>query len=237
MLLRVLLIALFAGSAAAHDFWIEPSTYRPSAGTSFTTALRVGEHFVGDPVPRRSARIESFVVRTASGEQPVNGFENQSPAGFVRIDEAGTAVIGYRGKPTPHELPTAKFKQFLAEEGIEGLTPTGARQRERFFRFAKSLVQIGDRQSDPAPFGWRFELVPRNGRFQLLFEGKPLKGTLVSAITPKGKRLDARTDASGTVAFNLDKGVWLIKAVHVLPAPAKSEFEWESLWASVTLER
>ncbi|HEX8252995.1 MAG TPA: DUF4198 domain-containing protein [Thermoanaerobaculia bacterium] len=237
MFLRVLLIALFAGNAAAHDFWIEPSTYRPTAGKSFSATLRVGEQFEGDPVPRRSARIESFVVRTASGEQPVNGFENQSPAGFVRIDEAGTAVIGYRGKPTPHELPTAKFMQFLTEEGIKGLKPKGARQRERFYRFAKSLVQIGDRQTETTPFGWRFELIPHNGRFQLLFEGKPLKGALVSAITPNGKRLDARTDANGTVAFNLDKGVWLIKTVHVLPAPANSDFDWESLWASVTLER
>lgn len=235
MMKRILLIALFTVSARAHDFWIEPSTFRPEAGESFTAALRVGENFEGDPVPRRGARIESFVVRTASGEQPVNGFESQDPAGFVKLDEAGTAVIAYRGKPTPHELPSAKFKQFLNEEGITGITPTSAKQRERFYRFAKTIVgptsPIAER-----PFGWRFELVPSGSRFQLLFEGKPLSGALVTAISPAGKRLTARTDTNGSVALNLGKGVWLIKSTHVLPAAKGSDFDWESLWASLTFE-
>ena len=236
MIKRILLIALFAANAHAHDFWIEPSTFRPEPGKSFTAALRVGENFEGEAVPRRSARIASFVVRSASGEQPVNGFENQDPAGFVKLDEAGTAVIAYRGNPTPHELPSAKFTQFLKEEGITGITPTSARQRERFYRFAKSIVGP---TSDVAerPFGWRFELVPAGTGFRLLFEGKPLPGALVFAISPTGNRLTARTDANGNVSFNLAKGAWLIKSTHVLPAPKGSEFDWESLWASLTFEK
>ena len=31
-------------------------------------------------------------------------------------------------------------------------------------------------------------------------------------------------------------GVWLVKAVHMAPAPAESGAEWESLWASLTFE-
>jgi uncharacterized GH25 family protein len=233
---RLLLIALFAAANAhAHDFWIKPSTFRPEAGKSFSAALRVGENFEGEAVPRRNARIESFVVRSASGEQPVNGFENQDPAGFVKLDEAGTAVIAYRGKPTPHELPAAKFRQFLTEEGITGITPTSARQRERFYRFAKSIVGPGSEFAE-RPFGWRFELVPSGSGFQLLFEGKPLRGALVTAISPEGKRLTARTDANGNVAFKLGKGAWLIKSTHALPAAKGSGFDWESLWASLTLE-
>lgn len=234
---RLLSIFLFASTAYAHDFWIEPSTFRPDPGTPFAVALRVGERFEGDPVPRRSARIESFVVRTASGEQAIGGIENHDPAGFVRIDEAGTAVIGYRGKPTPHELPAAKFRQFLEEEGIRGIKPSEGRQRERFYRFAKSIVEVGDRSSMPAPFGWRFELVPTSAGFQLLFEGEPLSGALVTAISAAGKRLTARTGADGTVSFDLGKGVWLLKSTHVLPAPKGSDHDWESLWASLTLER
>ncbi|HEY0159467.1 MAG TPA: DUF4198 domain-containing protein [Thermoanaerobaculia bacterium] len=234
---RLLLIVLFAAGARAHDFWIEPSTFRPERGKSFTAALRVGEHFKGDPVPRRSARIESFVVRNATGEQAINGFENQDPAGFVRIDEAGTAVIGYRGKPTPHELPSAKFAQFLREEGITGLQPSGERQRERFYRFAKAVVQVGDAATSPAPFGWRYELVPTSTGARLLFEQKPLANVLVTAMSPEGKRLTARTDAGGNVALPLGKGVWLVKATHVLPAAKGSGYDWDSLWASLTFER
>jgi hypothetical protein len=234
---RLLLIVLFAATARAHDFWIEPSTFRPEPGKSFTAALRVGEHFAGDPVPRRNARIESFVVRGASGEQAIDGFENQDPAGFVRLEEAGTAVIGYRGKPTPHELPSAKFAQFLREEGITGITPSARKQRERFYRFAKAVVQVGDGAGTPASFGWRFELVPTPAGYRLLFEQKPLANVQVVAMSSEGKRLTARTDPSGDVSFALGKGVWLLKATHVLPAAKDSGYDWDSLWASLTFQR
>jgi hypothetical protein len=51
------------------------------------------------------------------------------------------------------------------------------------------------------------------------------------------KPLSARTNASGRVAFDLaPAGVWLVKAVHMVPAPPASGADWESLWASLTLE-
>lgn len=235
---RILFLALFATRALAHDFWIEPSTFRPAAGTTFTTSLRVGEHFEGDPVPRRSPRIESFIVRDASGQRPVNGFEGQDPAGFVQSSEAGVAVIGYRSKANPHEISKEKFLQFLREEGVQGLKVREGKQRERFFRFAKAVVQVGS-PAEPAgaPLGFRFELVPLDAsRFQLIYDQKPLSDTLITAISRSGKQLTARTDANGTVAFSLAPGVWLLKATHVLPS-TDPDFHWDSLWASLTLER
>jgi uncharacterized GH25 family protein len=228
-----LFIALLAVPAHAHDFWIEPSTFRPDARVTFTTSLRVGEHFEGDPVPRRAKRIESFVVRTASGEQSVNGLENQDPAGFVRIDEAGTAVIGYRGAPYPHEISRAKFEQFLREEGVVGITPTSAAtQKEHFQRFAKSIVQIGSVTHEIAPLGFRFELVLEGDGVRVLYEGRPLANMQVAALSRDGKQMTARSDANGVARFAFTKGVWLVKAVHVLPKGN----EWESLWASLTFQ-
>src|SRR2546430_14913591 len=61
--------------AMAHDFWIEPSTFKPAVGETFMASLRVGQDFLGDPVPRSSQQIERFVVRDAGGEHPVTGFE------------------------------------------------------------------------------------------------------------------------------------------------------------------
>jgi hypothetical protein len=31
-------------------------------------------------------------------------------------------------------------------------------------------------------------------------------------------------------------GMWLIKAVHMVPAPAGANAEWASFWASLTFE-
>ena len=47
MIKRILLTALFATNAFAHDFWIEPSTFDPQPGKTFTVALRVGELWHG----------------------------------------------------------------------------------------------------------------------------------------------------------------------------------------------
>jgi uncharacterized GH25 family protein len=246
---RILFIALLATRAFAHDFWIEPSTFRPAAGTTFSAALRVGEHFEGDPVPRRAARIESFVVRDASGERAVKGFEGQDPAGFVQSDEAGVVVLGYRSKANPHEISREKFLTFLNEEGVQGLKVGEGKQRERFFRFAKAVVLVERRASarrtndenaglkPGAPLGFRFEIVSvDDSRFQLFHEQKPLANTLVMATNRNGKTHSARTDANGTVRFPITAGVWLLKATHVIPS-SDPAFQWDSLWASLTFER
>lgn len=75
--------------------------------------------------------------------------------------------------------------------------------------------------------------------FQLLYEGKPLPGALVVAINhaDRLKKLAARSDKTGRVRLDLPTGIWLVKAVHMVPAPAGSGADWESLWASLTFER
>jgi len=231
----LLILLACAPIAGAHDFWIEPSTFRPSASSTITASLRVGENFTGESVPRRTPRIESFIVRDAEGERPVAGFEDRDPAGIVRIERSGTAVIGYRGKPYPHQISRAKFEQFLREEGIEYIHPRGdGAQREHFSRFAKSIVGPGD---DAAPLGFPFEILIDGNVVRVLYEQKPFANAYVAAISRDGRHLAARTDREGRVKFDLGKGVWLIKTVHVLPAPKGADYDWDSLWASVTLER
>lgn len=231
---RAVLLILLACApiAGAHDFWIEPSTFRPNVPSTVTASLRVGEDFEGERVPRRSPRIESFIVRDSAGERPVAGFEGHDPAGVVRIERNGATVIGYRGKPYPHSISRAKFEQFLREEGIENVRPRGdGVQRERFQRFAKSI--LGDRD---AVLGFPFELVVEGDAVLALYRQEPLANAYVAAISRDGRRLAARTDRDGRAALALGEGVWLIKSVHVLPAPNGADYDWDSLWASVTLE-
>jgi len=52
-------------------------------------------------------------------------------------------------------------------------------------------------------------------------------------LNPDEKQ-SVRSDAQGRAKFRVDaNGVWLIKAVHILPAGA----DWSSYWASLTFER
>jgi uncharacterized GH25 family protein len=255
--------ALFflATAAVAHDFWIEPSTYRPMAGQNFTASLLVGQEYAGDIVPRSSQLIDTFTVRDAAGERPVNGFENQDPAGILRLDAPGTAIIGYRSKPYPLELAADKFEAFLATEELTDVASARARRgetqkpdREHFFRYAKAIVRTKDAPASALspklsqPFGYRYELIPESDpmasaplRLRVLFEGKPLANALVVAMQrddPAATRMKARTDAAGRVTFALPKGgVWMVKSLRMLPAPAGANVDWESLWASLTFER
>jgi uncharacterized GH25 family protein len=51
------------------------------------------------------------------------------------------------------------------------------------------------------------------------------------------EKLAARTDNDGRVRFQLRRGgMWLVKAVHMVPAPAGANAEWASFWASLTFE-
>ncbi len=241
--------------ACAHDFWIEPSTFRPAVRQTMTASLRVGQDFVGDAVPRSSQLLDSFIVRDAAGERTVNGFENQDPAGYLRVEKTGLAMIGYRSKPYPLELAADKFEAFLRSEGLESISELRARRgesqkpdREWFYRYAKAVVAAESVAGTfDRPFGYRFEIIPESNplsasplRLRLVFEGKPLAGALVTAIhrDDPAARLSARSDSHGRVAFSLPKaGVWLVKSVHMVPAPAGSNVDWESLWASLTFER
>jgi len=252
----IIAVAAQTAVAHAHDFWIEPSTFRPAVGQLVSTSLRVGQEFTGDPIPRSAQLIDTFTVRAANGEKDVVGFENRDPAGYVRVEQPGLAIIGYRSKPNPLELDAAKFEDFLKNEGLERISAIRAQRhetakpdRERFFRFAKSVLLTGSGGGArfDQPFGYRFEIIPETNpcaatplRVRLLFEGKPLAGALVTALNrdDPNARLRIRSDKEGRVTLNLPKnGVWLIKSVQMVQAPAGTNADWESLWASLTFER
>lgn len=234
---RLVLLFVAATSARAHDFWIEPSTFRTDPGAPFTAALRVGEPFAGEAVPRNSEAIEAFTIRDASGDRSVPGLEGRDPAGIVRVDRDGTVVLGYRSKANAHVTTTEKFEQFLREEGLPPVRVSGAMQREHFTRYAKSIVQIGADANDVAPFGYPYELVLDGNSVRVLYERKPLANAFVAATSRDGRRMTARSDRHGRVSFALDAGEWIVTSVHLVHAPKGADYDWDSLWASLSVSR
>ena len=260
MLRRVALVlgavAFSQGSLVAHDLWIEPSTFLPNLGEIVSLRLRVGQDLLGDPVPRDPSLIEQFIVADDTGRQPVVGRDGRDPAGFVRAGTRGLLIVGYRTKPSAVELPAEKFNEYLKEEGLEGVATvrarrneTGAKGRELFSRCAKSLVLAGratEAQGDQT-LGFTLELVAERNPyaialgqevpFRLTYEKRPLPGALVIAINrlSPSEKLRARTDDDGRVRFQFKRGgMWLVKAVHMVPAPAGVAADWSSYWASLT---
>ncbi|MFN2634096.1 MAG: DUF4198 domain-containing protein [Thermoanaerobaculia bacterium] len=254
-------LALAPAALSAHDFWIEPSSFRPGVREDFTVALRVGEHFRGEPVPRDDRRIRRFFVVTSLGEAPVPGLPGTDPAGFARVESPGVAVIGYRSDRSPVTLEAEKFEKYLADEGLDQVLKEretrGERQkpgREVFSRSVKSIVFAGARGRDydrrlgltlelllgSDPAAWREEAGAGSPmKFRLLYEDKPLAGALVKAICrdDPDKTVTARSGKDGGVSIRLPRrGVWLVEAVHMVAAPKGVDADWESIWTSVTFE-
>lgn len=255
----LLIFLASAPALRAHDLWIEPSSFRPVESQLFAVRLRVGEAFRGEPVPRMKERIERFVAVGPGGEIPLTGVEGADPAGWAVLPASGTWLLVYDSSHSSIELEGPKFEAYLAEEGLERISKlradrgqAAARSREIYSRCAKSLVSVGNgpAQGFDRVLGLPLELVPEaspaglpaGGELPviLLFRGKPLAGALVMAI-PRGEpaaKVAARTGADGRVRLRLDKaGDWLLKAVHMEAAPAESGADWESFWASLTLQR
>lgn len=258
--LRVLLasIVLTGAQLAAHDMWIEPTTFAPQSGQIIGVRLRVGQGLLGDPLARDPSLINQFVFEDAAGRKPVIGRDGADPAGFLRVANPGLLVIGYRSNPSAVELAPEKFNQYLKEEGLDAVAAlrasrneTGSKAHELFSRCAKSLVLSGSpgKAQGDRKLGFTLELVAERNPYEvpagedlpvrLTYENRPLAGALVVALNrlnPSDKQ-SARTDKDGRVRFRLQSGgLWLVKAVHMIPSPAGANAEWTSFWASLTFE-
>jgi len=256
--LALLVAALAVSAVRAHDFWIEPSTFTPAPGQRVAVRLRVGQDLRGDPVPRDPRILQRFLVAGPAGDAPVPGVPNIDPAGVTVFQEPGLHTIVYDSGRTPVELDAAKFETYLKDEGLEKISALRAKRgqsaagaSEVFSRCAKSLLAVagGSGAGWDRAFGERLELVAEKNPYmltgggalplRLLYEGKPLAGALVAALQRNraGAKVTARTDAQGRVRLELDRpGLWLVKAVHMIPAPAETGADWESFWASLTFE-
>jgi len=241
----VLAVALVSSPALAHDFWIEPSAYTPGAGELVRLKLWVGEHLGGETLPRNERQIDFFTAVRGGIEAPVLGIEGADPAGLLRPTADGGLVVAYRSLRSPVTLDPAKFQAYLALEGLPPVAPGP----EVFSRCAKTLLAVGGR-GDPSftrPVGMTLELIPEADPYtltagetltvRLLYEGRPLFGALVMALDAKDAQFprQVRSDKDGRASFTLPRaGAWLIKAVHMIPAPGDAGAEWESFWASLT---
>ena len=251
-------LALSAAAASAHDFWIEPSSFRPAAGSTLGVRLVVGQKFRGDVLPRNPAMISRFVLVTDDGEVPIPGRAADDPAGSVRIERPGLALVGYRSLESELSLEAAAFEDYLRQEGLESVIAARARKgestkpsKELFSRAAKCLIQADGKGSTgfDRVLGLTLEVVPEKNPYamapgdtlpvHLLYEGKPLSGALVAALPydDPDRKLSARSDRDGRVSLRLPSaGVWLVEAVHMVPVSGNPNADWRSTWASLTFE-
>src|SRR5204863_10162680 len=147
---------------------------------------------------------------------------------------------------------------YVKDEGLDAVAALRARRgqtnaaaHEIFSRCAKSLVRSGapTKMQGDRSLGFTLELVAERNPYamaagqdlpvRLTYESRPLPGALVIAMNRSvpSDKLTGRSDKDGRVTFRLSRsGMWLVKAVHMIPARTDAHADWESFWASLTFE-
>ncbi len=261
----VSVLCVLTSPLVAHDFWLEPSSYRPSVDQRVDVQLVVGEHFVGDLVARKEERIVLFAAFDSVGtETRILGRDGKSPAGLWKPSSAGLHVLGYRSNATKIEIEAEKFEHYLVEEGLEHVIAerksrgeSASKGLEAYARCPKAIV-VARGATEPGAkelggfdrvLGLPLEIVPlanpttlqKDAKFsvRVLFQGAPLANALVG-LMPKSepaREVRLRTDAQGRVEFTpVAGGVHLVRGVHMTRAADGAAHQWESQWASLTCE-
>lgn len=259
-------LAMCAAPAAAHEFWLQPGAYSVAPGKRVAVAIRVGERFAGEPVARKTARIERFeVIPTRSGGKSVTpllvaGREGAEPAGSFTPQAPGLHTVVFRSNHAQITLEPAKFDDYIKDKGQDAILAERAKRRnsaaapvrEIYSRCAKSLINVRGTVSGAAPqdepAGLTLEIIAdfdptaaredAASRFLVLFEGKPLSNSLVTAYCRDPARESrGRTDANGVVVLSIDaRGPWLVECMHMRPTPGRNDADYESIWSSLTFE-
>lgn len=247
--------ALSYGSALwAHDFWIEPSTFRPAKDNEVSLRLYVGQEFRGEPLIYLPELVARYVAVDGNGERPVTAIPGDDPAGVIRARAPGLLAVGYRSAVFTTRFERAdEFERYLQQEGLAHIAARGKRPpvTERYSRAAKTLLSVGQAAPEVADrrLGFTLELVAERSPYhlpagaelpvRLYYEQRPLADALVIASnkTKPTEKIRVRTDRDGRARLRLPiAGVWLLTAVHMTPAPAQTKADWESVWASLTFE-
>ena len=253
-----IIVALSAGRLYAHDFWIEPTNFRPAVGDEVALVLRVGQDLAGDRLPYITDWFSDYRVVSPGSARPVTGLMGDDPAGRFTVAESGVHVIGYRSTRDFVEMEPEKFRSYLREEGLDWVINRRAElgdgdrpAREYYSRCAKSLIDADGEEQGLAwgrDIGYTLELTPEANPYalesgdrlpmRLRYKGEPIEGILVQAFAANhpDDKISARTNAEGRVSIPMERpGLWLVKAVHIIETPeGVTGAEWESFWASLT---
>lgn len=242
--------------ALAHEYWLEPETYRPKCNSVVRVRMALGERFAGGPSVYDPDHVAKFELVGPEGESAVRG-RSGGLTSFARVSGEGTYVLGYHTKRTFHKMDAAPFEAYLIEEGLapivaerKKLGESEMTGREAYSRCAKSILTVG--QADDGfqrRLGYPLEIMaeqnPATARagqafaIRLLHEGKPLADSTVVAVSRDrpSRLLKAQTNADGVASFTLpEAGVWMVTAIHMLRVTDGAAADWESFWASLTFE-
>ncbi|MCG6902729.1 MAG: DUF4198 domain-containing protein [Rhodobacter sp.] len=262
MRLRTFVAAmLLAMPAQSHEFWISPETYSIGAQDQMLADIRVGQNFKGGAYSYLSSKFVRFDLVQNGKVIAVEGREGDRPALAAAAPGEGLVTIVHQ--TTDYLLTYSEAEKFvnfvehkdfdgvLEQHRARGLPDTGF--RERYSRYAKSLIAVGAGQGADQEVGMETEIVALANPYsddlsgglpvRVLYQGAVRADTQVELFerAPDGtvEVTKLRTDAAGEVYVPVKAGhEYLVDAVVMRPLEPVAENDpvWESLWASLTFK-
>jgi uncharacterized GH25 family protein len=252
-------ILIFSLSCKAHEYWLEPEKFLLAPKEKTAVHLYVGDGLIKDREERpfQSAKTQIFRLVSLEKTWDLKTFvkEETLPIYNFSADKAGNYLLVMERNWTYIKLELQKFEDYLREDGLEyiinereKLGERGKEGRERYSRFIKSLLQVGDKRDKiyKKQLGLKLEITPLENpylkkvgeslKFQVLFDGKPLVGKTVFADNRNSATQKMLTDNNGKFTMKIDQnGMWLVRLVYMQRCVADcGEADWESFWGAIT---
>ncbi len=261
------LTLLSAATLFAHDFWLVPNAFRLAPGAELVIDGRTSSSFPSSLSAVTVDRVAEARILSAGASIEIEDLSVQETSLRLRhrVSADGQLVVAVRIRPRTIPESAESFRRYLALEGApelleryeqDGLLPDDSITR-RYAKYAKVLVEAGRGgprayarlASHPLEFKPMIDptgdLPGETLPVQLLFEGKPLGLAKVHAGVAASVRDSApswdetfHTDSNGVVEIPVDrKGIWNVRALHIVPAEPGSGADWDVHWATFVFSR
>lgn len=257
----LIIFTLLAGSAIAHEFWIEPSQYQVEKNSVLEAYLRNGENFSGSPTVYLSGETTRFDVVTGDRTDPVVARQGDNPALKMQSPQAGLNIVVHQSSAST--LAYTKWEKFQRFADHKDFPDILARHRERslsesyfkeaYTRYSKSLIAVGNGAGSDRKTGLEIELVAlQNPYTDDTTTGVKVIAYYQNKIHPNAQielfEKSPEDEVEVTLHRTDDKGIvvlpvrpshrYLVDTV-VLREPSKELAKqkgvvWETLWASLT---
>ena len=258
----LMLILASAGIVWAHDLFLRLDSYFVQPNSEVRIHVLNGTFSKSEGAVARN-RIRSLDLATPSETLKLDTTswlpQGDTTIFAIRTREPGTYVVGASVLPRSIALSAKDFNTYLASDGVPNVLAQRRRDKalerpakELYQKHVKALFQVGAARSagfDKA-FGYPAELVPVENPYSLragstlrvraLVDGQPVANqfVMIGGRTADGRRIaprSVRTDSLGVARVALrSTGVWYVKFIHMVPAPAGDTVDYHSKWATLT---
>ena len=259
ILTATMLVLTLSWQVFAHEYWLEPERFFLSPGEKTPVHLYVGDGLIKDREkrvyqPEKTTLFQLLSTNSVLDLKPVTK-DGVSPVHEFSATREGRYLLGMERNWSYIKLGPEQFEDYLREDGMEYIIAERAERgerknegRERYSRFLKSLLKVGDKSDSvyKKELGLKLEIVPledpykkRVGdtlKFRILFDKKPLAGRVVFADNRDAETQKMTTDAKGIATLKLTKpDLWLVRLVFMQRCKKDcGEADWESFWSAFT---